>query len=73
MLMITQKRTVIISKLSDDTKYIKIKEFAIKNLIRLIDIAICSYVSIYETNYITFLLYQTHYITRYVSLTPMTT
>ena len=34
MLMITLKRIVIISKLSDDTKYIKIKEFAIKNLIR---------------------------------------
>ena len=40
MLMITQKQIVIISKLSHDTKYIKIKEFAIKNLIRLINIAI---------------------------------
>ena len=34
MSMVTQKRIVIILKLSDDGKYIKIKESVIKNLVR---------------------------------------
>ena len=68
-LMITQKRIVIIS---NDTKYIKIKEFAIKNLIRLINIAICN-MSVYMKQIIIHgLLYQKNHITRNVLLTPMT-